>query len=81
MIFIGLKRLAWPASLVATTSVMLHYDQKMTGDNTDPKRKGKRDTAGGMGRDVLKLRSFKPNARGWLAFLLHSTCGDLSLSL
>lgn len=39
MIFIGLKRSGWPASLVATAGVMLHYDLKMTGDDTAPKRR------------------------------------------
>jgi len=42
MIFIGLKRSGWPAGLVATAGVMLHYDPKMTGgglDNTAPKRR------------------------------------------
>lgn len=38
MIFIGLKRSGWPAGLVATTGVMLHYDLKMTGDDAAPKR-------------------------------------------
>ncbi len=38
MIFIGLKRSGWPAGLVATAGVMLHYDLKMTGDDTAPKR-------------------------------------------
>lgn len=31
MIFIGLKRSGWPAGLVATTCVMLHYGLKMMG--------------------------------------------------
>lgn len=31
MIFIGPKRSSWPAGLVATAGVMLHYDLKMTG--------------------------------------------------
>lgn len=39
MIFIGLKRSGWPAGLVATAGVMLHYDLKMTGDDTAPKRR------------------------------------------
>lgn len=38
MIFIGLKRSGWPAGLVATTGVMLHYDLKMKGDDAAPKR-------------------------------------------
>ncbi len=38
MIFIGLKRSGWLAGLVATAGVMLHYDLKMTGDDTAPKR-------------------------------------------
>ena len=41
MIFIGLKRSGWPAGLVATAGVMLHYDLKMTGDDTAPKRGGR----------------------------------------
>lgn len=39
MIFIGLKRSGWPASLVATAGVMLHYDLKMTGDDATPKKR------------------------------------------
>lgn len=46
MIFIGLKRSGWPAGLVATAGVMLHYDLKMTGDDTAPKR-GERERGGG----------------------------------
>ncbi|KAM7408365.1 hypothetical protein PAMA_002195 [Pampus argenteus] len=38
MIFIGLKRSGWPAGLVATAGVMLHYDLKMTWDATAPER-------------------------------------------
>lgn len=53
MIFIGLKRSGWPAGLVATAGVMLHYDLKMTGDDTTPKRR-ERDRRGGGGGDVSR---------------------------
>lgn len=55
MIFIGLKRSGWPAGLVATAGVMLHYDLKMTGDDTAPKRyerKRERERDGGGGGDT-----------------------------
>lgn len=42
MIFIGLKRSSWPAGLVATAGVMLHYDLKMTGDAAAPKQRGEK---------------------------------------
>lgn len=65
MIFIGLKRSGWPAGLVVTTGVMLHYDLKMTGDDAAPKRgERERGRGGGTGRAgwgvaVAQLRSFK----------------------
>lgn len=43
MIFIGLKRSGWPAGLVATAGVMLHYDLKMTGDAAAPKQRRERE--------------------------------------
>lgn len=51
MIFIGLKRSSWPASLVATARVMLHYDLKMTGDAAAPKQRGE-----GRGEDAGEPR-------------------------
>lgn len=55
MVFIGLKRSSWPAGLVATAGVMLHYDLKMTGDAAAPKRRGeRREHAGGQSRSVLQ---------------------------
>lgn len=57
MIFIGLKRSGWPAGLVATAGVMLHYDPKMTGNDTAPKRireggrRSERDGGGDVGRE------------------------------
>lgn len=58
MIFIGLKRSSWPAGLVATAGVMLHYDLKMTGDAPKQreerrKRRGGED-AGEQRRCVLQ---------------------------
>lgn len=60
MIFIGLKRSSWPAGLVATAGVMLHYDLKMTGDAAAPKQREERrrrrggEDAGEQRRCVLQ---------------------------
>lgn len=69
MIFIGLKRSDWPAGLVATTGVMLHYDLKMTGDAIAPKRgererererRRKRFSHERIRMPAAQLRSFNP---------------------